>query len=151
MSLDKRFDSASSLITLLFAAMPEFVIGLWLVVIFATTVFPGALPSITQIPPGGRPWDDMTAMILPTTTLVLAVTPYHGIALVLVFAAVLWLFRYVSLASMVMAFVLVYRVRENAAFELTLLGALCLFLASLLWLVLVIPINFELYNASWTQ
>src|SRR4029077_11756444 len=73
---DKSFDSVSSLITLLFAAMPEFVIGLWLVVIFATTVFPGALPSITQIPPGGRPWDDMTAMILPTLTLVLAVTPY---------------------------------------------------------------------------
>jgi len=73
---DKLFDSASSLITLLFAAMPEFVIGLWLVVIFATTVFPGTLPSITQIPPGGRPWDDMTAMILPTATLVLTVTPY---------------------------------------------------------------------------
>ena len=73
---DKLFDSASSLVTLLFAAMPEFVIGLWLVVIFATTVFPGTLPSITQIPPGGRPWDDMTAMILPTATLVLAVTPY---------------------------------------------------------------------------
>jgi peptide/nickel transport system permease protein len=73
---DKRFDSATSLITLLFAAMPEFVIGLWLVVIFATTVFPGALPSITLIAPGARPWDDMTAMVLPTTTLVLAVTPY---------------------------------------------------------------------------
>jgi peptide/nickel transport system permease protein len=73
---DKGFDSATSLITLLFAAMPEFVIGLWLVVIFATTVFPGTLPSITQIAPGGRPWDDMKAMILPTTTLVLAVTPY---------------------------------------------------------------------------
>ena len=73
---DRVFDNASSLITLLFAAMPEFVIGLWLVVIFATTIFPGALPSITQIPPGGRPWDDMTAMILPTLTLVLAVTPY---------------------------------------------------------------------------
>ena len=56
--------------------MPEFVIGLWLIVIFATTVFPGTLPSITQIPPGGRPWDDMTAMILPTATLVLTVTPY---------------------------------------------------------------------------
>ena len=34
---------------------------------------------------------------------VLAVTPLHGIALVLVFAIVLWLFRYVSLASMVAA------------------------------------------------
>jgi peptide/nickel transport system permease protein len=70
------FDNASSLVTLLFAAMPEFVIGLWLLVIFSTTVFPGTLPSITQIPPGARPWDDMTAMILPTATLALAVTPY---------------------------------------------------------------------------
>jgi peptide/nickel transport system permease protein len=73
---DGRFDNATSLITLLFAAMPEFVIGLWLVVIFATTVFPGTLPSITQIAPGERPWGDMKAMILPTATLVLAVTPY---------------------------------------------------------------------------
>ena len=39
--------------------MPEYVIGLWLLVIFATTVFPGTLPSITQIAPGGRPWDDI--------------------------------------------------------------------------------------------
>jgi peptide/nickel transport system permease protein len=73
---DRRFDSVSSVITLLFAAMPEFVIGLWLVVIFATTVFPGTLPSITLIAPGTRPWDDMTGMVLPTTTLVLAVVPY---------------------------------------------------------------------------
>ena len=34
---------------------------------------------------------------------VLAVTPLHGIVLLLVFGAVLWLFRYVSLASMVAA------------------------------------------------
>jgi peptide/nickel transport system permease protein len=73
---DKRFDSLSSVITLLFVSMNEFVIGLWLVVIFATTVFPGALPAISTIAPGARPWDDMTAMVLPTATLVLAVTPY---------------------------------------------------------------------------
>jgi peptide/nickel transport system permease protein len=73
---DRGFDNASSLVTLFFAAMPEFVIALWLVVIFATTVFPGTLPSITLIAPGARPWDDMEAMILPTAALVLAVTPY---------------------------------------------------------------------------
>jgi peptide/nickel transport system permease protein len=73
---DRRFDSVSSVITLFFAAMPEFVTGLWLVVIFATTVFPGTLPSITLIAPGTRPWDDMTGMVLPTATLVLAVVPY---------------------------------------------------------------------------
>jgi peptide/nickel transport system permease protein len=56
--------------------MPEFVIGLGLVVIFATTVFPGTLPAITLIAPGERPWGDMEGMVLPVAALVLAVTPY---------------------------------------------------------------------------
>jgi peptide/nickel transport system permease protein len=73
---DRTFDVTTSLATLVFAALPEFVVGVSLVVIFATTVFQNLLPAITLIPPGSRPWDDMTAMILPTATLVLAVTPY---------------------------------------------------------------------------
>jgi peptide/nickel transport system permease protein len=73
---DRTFDVTSSVTTLVFAALPEFVVGIALVMIFATTIFPGFLPAITIIPPGGRPWDDMEAMILPTLTLVLAVTPY---------------------------------------------------------------------------
>jgi peptide/nickel transport system permease protein len=72
---DRSFDVASSLGTLLFAALPEFVVGVSLVVIFATTVFTW-LPAITLIAPGERPWDDPRGMILPTLTLVLAVTPY---------------------------------------------------------------------------
>jgi peptide/nickel transport system permease protein len=58
-----------------FAALPEFVVGVTLVVLFATTVL-HVLPAVSLIPPGGRPWDDPIAMILPTLTLVLAVTPY---------------------------------------------------------------------------
>ena len=73
---DRAFDVTSSVSTLVFAALPEFVTGIALVVIFATNVFTGFLPAITIIPPGARPWDDMKAMILPTATLVLAVTPY---------------------------------------------------------------------------
>ena len=73
---DRAFDVTSSVSTLVFAALPEFVVGISLVVVFATTIFTGFLPAITIIPPGGRPWDDMQAMILPTATLVLAVTPY---------------------------------------------------------------------------
>src|SRR5712692_7675477 len=72
---DKTFDVAMSLSTLVFAALPEFVVGVALVVIFATTVL-HALPAVSLIPPGGRPWDDPTGLILPTLTLVLAVTPY---------------------------------------------------------------------------
>src|ERR1700737_94675 len=72
---DKTFDVASSLVTLLFAALPEFVVGVTLVVLFATTVL-HVLPAISLIPPGGRPWQQPLGMILPPLTLVLAVTPY---------------------------------------------------------------------------
>jgi peptide/nickel transport system permease protein len=72
---DKTFDVASSMVTLLFAALPEFVVGVTLVVLFATTVFK-VLPAISMIPPGTRPWENPEALILPTLTLVIAVTPY---------------------------------------------------------------------------
>jgi peptide/nickel transport system permease protein len=72
---DKTFDVATSLSTLVFAALPEFVVGVSLVVIFATTVF-HLLPAVSLIPPGGRPWDNPVGLVLPTLTLVLAVTPY---------------------------------------------------------------------------
>jgi peptide/nickel transport system permease protein len=72
---DKTFDVVTSLTTLVFAALPEFVVGVTLVVLFATTVL-HVLPAVSIIPPGGRPWDQPIGMILPTLTLVLAVTPY---------------------------------------------------------------------------
>jgi peptide/nickel transport system permease protein len=72
---DKTFDVVTSLTTLVFAALPEFVVGVTLVVLFATTVL-HVLPAVSLIPPGGRPWEQPIGMILPTLTLVLAVTPY---------------------------------------------------------------------------
>jgi len=73
---DRPFDVITSLVTLALAALPEFVVGLVLVVVFATTVFPNLLPAVILIPPGGRPWDQPFGLILPIVTLVLAVTPY---------------------------------------------------------------------------
>jgi peptide/nickel transport system permease protein len=72
---DKAFDVSSSILTLLLAALPEFVVGVGLVVLFATVVTQ-VLPAVAQIPPGGRPWDDLNGMVLPVVTLVIAVTPY---------------------------------------------------------------------------
>jgi len=72
---DKAFDVGMSLITLIFAALPEFVVGVLLVVLFATTVL-HVLPAVTLIPPGAGPWDDPQGLVLPVLTLVLAVTPY---------------------------------------------------------------------------
>jgi peptide/nickel transport system permease protein len=72
---DKTFDVVTSLVTLIFAALPEFVVGVTLVVLFATTVL-HVLPAVSLIPPGGKPWEQPVALILPTLTLVFAVTPY---------------------------------------------------------------------------
>lgn len=72
---DRTFDVVTSLLTLIVAALPEFVIGVGLIVIFATTIF-HVLPGISLIPPGTRPWTLPRQMVLPTVTLVLAVTPY---------------------------------------------------------------------------
>jgi peptide/nickel transport system permease protein len=73
---DKTFDVVSSVGTLLLAALPEFVVGVALVVLFATTVFPHTLPGVSLLAPGARPWSQLKEMVLPITTLVIAVTPY---------------------------------------------------------------------------
>jgi peptide/nickel transport system permease protein len=70
------FDHTSSNLLLLLAALPEFVIAVVLVILFATTVFPNTLPAISTVPPGSQPWNNWLALVLPTITLVLAVAPY---------------------------------------------------------------------------
>jgi peptide/nickel transport system permease protein len=72
---EKIFDQASSNLLLVLAALPEFVVAVVLVILFATTVF-HALPAISSIPPGTRPWNNWVALVLPTITLVIAVAPY---------------------------------------------------------------------------
>jgi len=72
---DRLFDTTSSIVTLLFTAVPEFVVGVALVVLFATTVFEW-LPAVSLIPPQDKPWQHPKELILPTLTLVIAVTPY---------------------------------------------------------------------------
>jgi len=72
---DKAFDNANSVSSLILAAMPEFVLGAFLVVLFATNVW-NIFPATIRIRPGEPPWSDMKGMILPLMTLTLAVTPY---------------------------------------------------------------------------
>lgn len=61
--------------SLVLAALPEFVIGIALTTLLATTVF-RILPSVTMAVPGTNPWDYPLQLILPTFTLVLVVIPY---------------------------------------------------------------------------
>src|SRR5438067_2059669 len=72
---DRAFDHATSVVTLALAAVPEFVVAIVLVVLFGTTVFQ-VLPPVSLIPPGDSPLSHLSALVLPTTALVLAVGPY---------------------------------------------------------------------------
>ncbi|MGI8559407.1 MAG: ABC transporter permease [Solirubrobacteraceae bacterium] len=62
-------------VTFLFTAVPEFVVGLVLVILFATSVT-SVLPAISFIPAGTSPFAQLDAFVLPVTCLVLATMPY---------------------------------------------------------------------------
>ncbi|WP_031468095.1 ABC transporter permease [Sciscionella sediminilitoris] len=68
-------DHVVSGFSLVIAALPEFVIGVALVVLFSTSVFK-LLPSVTLSPPGTPVWERPAQLVLPVLTLVLVVTPY---------------------------------------------------------------------------
>jgi peptide/nickel transport system permease protein len=72
---DKIPDYVGSMISLIFAALPEFVIGIVLVMVFAISVF-HIFPAVSLIAPGQHAWQHLNDVILPALTLILAVTPY---------------------------------------------------------------------------
>ena len=73
---EKAFDTVSSNLMLVLAALPEFVVAVLLVILFATTVFKGLLPAISPLSIGQRPWQVPKELVLPVATLVIAVAPY---------------------------------------------------------------------------
>jgi len=74
MRRDSAFDQTSSLLTLGMASIPEFVVGIMLVILFATRIW-NVLPAVTQIG-SDRPWQHLDQMVLPTITLALGAIPY---------------------------------------------------------------------------
>ena len=75
MKRDRAVDHVGSTVSLVLAALPEFVIGIGLIMLFATSVFHW-FPAVSLIPPGERAWDVPDAVVLPAATLVIAVVPY---------------------------------------------------------------------------
>jgi peptide/nickel transport system permease protein len=75
MRRDRPADHVASTVTLVLAALPEFVIGIGLVLLFATSVFQW-FPAVSLLPPGEQAWEHPEVVVLPAATLVLAVTPY---------------------------------------------------------------------------
>lgn len=75
MRRDRAADHAISGVTLVLAALPEFVVGIIAVVLLSTSVF-RVLPSVTLTRPGEPVWTEPAQLVLPVLTLVVAVTPY---------------------------------------------------------------------------
>lgn len=72
---DSKFDVSVNLGNLAIAALPEFVIGIALVLLFATTLFHW-MPAVSRIDPALSVESQLTLFILPALTLSLAVIPY---------------------------------------------------------------------------
>jgi peptide/nickel transport system permease protein len=72
---DKSLDVGTSVVLLALAALPEFVVGIVLVVLFGTNVFTW-LPAVSLVDPNQPIYEQLDILVLPTLTLVLAVTPY---------------------------------------------------------------------------
>jgi peptide/nickel transport system permease protein len=75
MRRDRPVDHVISNSSLVLAALPEFVIGIGLILLFATTVFHW-FPAVSLLAPDERAWSDPKVVLLPAATLILAVTPY---------------------------------------------------------------------------
>ena len=75
MRRDRQVDHVVSTSTLVLAALPEFVIGIGLILLFATSLFHW-FPAVSLLAPDQRAWTEPSVVVLPAATLVLAVTPY---------------------------------------------------------------------------
>src|SRR5258706_9247839 len=72
---DKTFDTITSNTMLGLASLPEFVVGIVLVLVFSVRLW-HVLPAVSAIDIGKGPWSDMKGMVLPTATLVIGAVPY---------------------------------------------------------------------------
>lgn len=72
---DRAFDHISSGVLLVCASLPEFVVGIGFVALFATTLL-RLFPPVSLLSPDDPIWDQLRYLALPVATLVVAATPY---------------------------------------------------------------------------
>lgn len=70
-----RGDDALAVVSLGVTSLPEFVVGIGLVIVFATTFF-HVLPAVSLVPPGSSAWQNPSVLVLPVATLVIVIVPY---------------------------------------------------------------------------
>jgi peptide/nickel transport system permease protein len=72
---DGILDNILSVIALAVTALPEFVVAIGLVMLFASLAM-HILPGTSFIPPGVSPWANPSLLVLPVATLVIVIVPY---------------------------------------------------------------------------
>jgi peptide/nickel transport system permease protein len=72
---DKAVDRGLAVVTLSISAVPDFVIAVFLVTIFATVVL-HILPAVSVVPVGQNAWSTPRLLILPVATLAIVILPY---------------------------------------------------------------------------
>lgn len=72
---DGTFDMVSSVVTLGLASLPEFVLGVCLILFFATSAL-HVLPAVSPVSSEEPIWQQLNMFVLPTLALVLATFPY---------------------------------------------------------------------------
>lgn len=73
----RRFDTILNSLLIGIAGIPEFVIGIVLVLLLSTQLF-HLLPPTAMMPPGQTAWENPVVLVLPVMTLTVAVLPYLG-------------------------------------------------------------------------
>ncbi len=71
---DGMLDHAVGVLALIASALPEFIIGIFVVLIFAVNL--KMFPAISVLDPGQHIWDEPSKMVLPVLTLTIVAVPY---------------------------------------------------------------------------
>ena len=72
---DGWFDHVTSVMSLAVTSLPEFVVAIVLIILFATVVF-HLLPAVAPLAPGTYAWSQPKLLVLPVATLVIVIIPY---------------------------------------------------------------------------
>jgi peptide/nickel transport system permease protein len=72
---DGWFDYVTSVVVLAVTSLPEFVVGIALIILLSTVVWK-VLPAVALVAPGTYAWSQPKLMVLPVATLVIVIVPY---------------------------------------------------------------------------
>jgi peptide/nickel transport system permease protein len=72
---DSLFDDVTSVVALIASALPEFVVGVIVIVVFSVGLL-NWFPAVSIIPPDSRIWEQPAKIVLPALTLVIVTSPY---------------------------------------------------------------------------